>query len=134
MRPLSFKLVITFLILALVPASAVLAAPGLNISVRANIQTIDHRPSSDAVLREFALPAYGSALVVAGIAGEVVLEVKVDEVGEVQDLKIVGSPGKEFAEASVAAVKKWKFAPARVGKEAIPTVVLCTIKFNVEQE
>jgi TonB family protein len=72
-------------------------------------------------------PAYPAEASAAGIAGEVLIEVTVDEQGNVAAAEGV-SGDRILAEAAIAAVRQWKFKPTSLG--GTPVKVIGRIRFN----
>jgi TonB family protein len=60
-----------------------------------------------------AVAKYPAAMKAAGIQGRVVLDVIIDEKGDVFDAVVVASSDQKFDDAAVEAVRRWKFRPAR---------------------
>jgi TonB family protein len=86
---------------------------------------------STGVLTERAIkrvaPTYPPGLAAAGIAGEVLIEITVDEQGNV--ISAIGVSGdKTLAEAAIVAVRQWKFNPTKLSGE--PVKVIGRIRFN----
>ncbi|HKQ03810.1 MAG TPA: energy transducer TonB [Blastocatellia bacterium] len=86
---------------------------------------------SSGVLQERATkrvaPAYPPGAAAAGIAGEVLIEVTVDEEGNV--ISAIGVSGdKTLAEAAIEAARQWKFKPTKMAGE--PVKVIGRIRFN----
>jgi protein TonB len=57
-------------------------------------------------------PKYPSELARAGVTDTVEFTFLVETTGDVGEIKILKSRAPEFAKATIAAVKKWKFRPA----------------------
>jgi TonB family protein len=68
---------------------------------------------------EFYPPFYPLSLRMQGIEGRVVLELDINERGDVTKVGIYGSSASQFNEFAIAAAKQWKFNPAR--KNGTPT-------------
>jgi TonB family protein len=58
---------------------------------------------------------------------EVVLQLNVDTDGKARDIEVVKSINPELDAPVVAAVRKFRFAPARLDNQAIPTDMTLTI-------
>jgi len=71
-------------------------------------------------IKDKVRPDYPRELRADGVEGEVLLRVSVDRTGKVVSVTVVASDHELFAKAAVAAVRGWKFAPARLasGEEA----------------
>ncbi len=65
-------------------------------------------------LLKMVLPVYPEIAHKAGVEGYVIVQMVVDENGDVLEAKVVvASPPGIFEEAAIAAVMQWKFKPAR---------------------
>src|SRR5688500_3716042 len=64
--------------------------------------------------------AYPPGLLAQGVAGTVALELTVDAQGEVEDAQVLESPHDALAAAALHAAVALRFAPARLGGEAVP--------------
>lgn len=65
--------------------------------------------------------------------GKVVLRVQVDASGQVSGIEVHASSGFErLDKAALAAVRQWRFAPARSGERAVAGVALVPITFQLE--
>lgn len=71
-------------------------------------------------IKEKVRPEYPRELRADGVEGEVLLRVSVDRTGKVVAVIVVASDHELFAKAAMAAVRSWRFAPARLasGEEA----------------
>lgn len=72
-------------------------------------------------------PVYPSEAAAAGIRGEVLVEVSLDEQGNVASVEGV-SGDKLLINAVIAAVRQWKFDPTRIGGK--PVRVIGRLRFN----
>lgn len=75
-------------------------------------------------------PQYPEQARQQGIQGAVVLEVQIGGEGAVQDVKVVSGP-PELAQASIDAVKQWRFNPRRVNGNAVPMETRVTLNFRL---
>lgn len=93
------------------PLLALVATLGLQLVANAA-----EPPPQLSGLIDFSLPRYPAGLrgVMTG-AGQAVLVFTVDSNGKVSDSIALEATRAEFAEASVAAIKEWRFAPGAVG-------------------
>jgi protein TonB len=65
--------------------------------------------------------------------GKVILRVHVDAEGRVAGIELYRSSGFErLDKAALAAVRQWRFAPARSGDRAVAGVALVPINFSLE--
>ncbi|HEX5129354.1 MAG TPA: energy transducer TonB [Usitatibacter sp.] len=78
-------------------------------------------------------PAYPVFAKRAREEGKVILRVQVDASGQVAGIEIHQSSGFErLDKAALAAVRRWRFEPARSGNRAIAGVALVPINFQLE--
>src|SRR5205814_3202124 len=73
-------------------------------------------------------PVYPEVALRTRVEGMVVIEATIDERGNVTAAHVLRSVALLDA-AAVAAVRQWKFAPARLNGEAIPVVITVTVNF-----
>lgn len=67
-----------------------------------------------------------------GEQGNVVLEIRVNESGTVEDVKVVGSSGfSELDSAAVKAARSARFVPAKSGEKAVTSTVRLTLAFKL---
>ena len=66
-----------------------------------------------------------------GITGDVVMEIVVRRDGGVGDVKILQGLGAGLNERAVAAVRQWRFSPARRRGEAVDVVVEVAVEFTL---
>ena len=89
---------------------------------------VEHRPR---VLKPVT-PIYPYQATVKGIEGRVVLRFIVDENGEVLNPVVVkAEPEGVFEEAALAAIAKYKFIPASIGKKKVKCVAAIPMGFRI---
>jgi len=66
------------------------------------------------------------------IQGPVVLDVHIRPDGGVQDVQVISGPA-ELAQASIDAVKQWRFQPRRVSGHGVPMQTRITLNFRLPQ-
>lgn len=81
------------------------------------------------VLQTRVAAPYPPAALAAGLSGTVVVEFDVDEKGAVSNVKVKQPAGHGFDEAAVAAVEKFRFAPALDDGTPVPARVTYAYKF-----
>jgi len=74
-------------------------------------------------------PVYPEKCKKEGIEGTVVLEIKIDEEGNVIDAKVLKSVHPDLDNAAMEAIKKWKYEPVVKDGEKVPVVFAVTINF-----
>jgi TonB family protein len=77
-------------------------------------------------------PEYPEDARLQKIQGPVVLDVHIGEDGAVQYVQVVSGP-PELAQASIDAVKQWRFKPSRVNRRAAPMQTRITLNFRWPQ-
>jgi len=75
-------------------------------------------------------PEYPQAARQQGIQGPVVLDVHIGSDGAVQDVKVASGP-PELAQASIDAVKQWRFKPRRVNGREVPMQTTVTLNYKL---
>ena len=79
-------------------------------------------------------PRYPDSARMSGTQGTTLLKLQVLENGRVGEVFIEQSAGhRDLDSASVEAVKKWPFEPARMGKEPVAVWVLIPVKFELQR-
>ena len=79
-------------------------------------------------------PDYPAELKKAGVEGKAVLKVAISESGEVSSVEVVSADKPEFGDAAVAAVKRWKFNPAKDGDKPVAIKVNLPVVFSIPPE
>ena len=78
-------------------------------------------------------PDYPKGARQRGEQGDVLLEIRVNAEGAVDDVKVAASSGfAELDEAAVKAAKSAKFSPARSGREAVVSVAKLKLSFKLK--
>lgn len=90
-------------------------------------------PRFDAGYLDNPKPAYPGLSRKLGEQGRVVLRVRVDAAGLPLEVQVHGGSGfPRLDHAALETVRRWKFAPARLGKEAVAATVLVPIAFSLK--
>lgn len=77
-------------------------------------------------------PDYPATLKRDGVSGIVTVKCTIDEKGDVTETEVVKSSNAAFDEPAVAALKKWKFKPAKQDGNPVAIKVSIPIKFVYE--
>lgn len=78
------------------------------------------------------IPAYPSLALRARVEGTVILEINVDEEGNVGDVRVLqGNP--LLVDEAVRAVKQWKYSPTLLNGEPIPVISAVTVEFRLKK-
>jgi protein TonB len=76
-------------------------------------------------------PVYPILAARARIQGVVILQITVDEKGDVTDVRVLrGSPLLD--DAAVAAVRQWKYAPTVLDGQPVPVIATVTVNFELQ--
>ena len=80
-------------------------------------------------------PDYPEKAKKQGIEGTVILEIIIDENGNVTDARILRSPGKHFGfnDAALKAIKQWKYEPALMDGNPVKVIYTEFIKFSLKE-
>ena len=79
-----------------------------------------------------AAPVYPQLALATQVQGIVILEVVIDEHGDVGSARVLRSMTL-LDQAALDAVRRWKFTPARLNGEAIPVVMTVTVNFTLNR-
>jgi TonB family protein len=84
-------------------------------------------------LKNYSQPEYPADLRKRNIEGEVIVSLRIDEKGNVHDLKIKKSSGfSSFDQAALKAVSKWEFKPALKEQQKVQVIVNLPIRFELK--
>ena len=112
------------------PAITADASPPLSRSAAA---TADQPPRFDLAYLRNPPPPYPPLSRRMKEEGRVVLRVRVDPKGEVEEVEIAASSGHpRLDQAALAAVRHWRFSPARSGERTVPGWALVPVTFQLE--
>ncbi|MGD0310776.1 MAG: TonB family protein [Acidobacteriota bacterium] len=79
------------------------------------------------------IPEYPSLALRAHVEGTVILEINVDEEGNVGDVRVLqGNP--LLVDEAVRAVKQWKYSPTLLNGEPIPVLSSVTVDFRLKKQ
>lgn len=102
------------------PPSSVVPAPRLE-PPRADMAYLNNPP-----------PSYPAVSRRAGEQGRVMLRVRVDASGSVEAIEVQATSGfPRLDEAALAAVRRWRFVPAKLGERAISGWAVVPISFSL---
>jgi TonB family protein len=74
-------------------------------------------------------PVYPNEALVAGVTGDIVVEVKVDERGKVESAEAISGP-PELRQTAVEAAKQWEFKPTSLSGTAVKVIGRLTFNFR----
>lgn len=77
-------------------------------------------------------PEYPAQLKRDGVSGVVSLSVTITEEGKVSEAKVVKSSHPEFDAPAVAAVKEWRFKPAKKDGKPVALTIRLPVQFAVK--
>lgn len=75
-------------------------------------------------------PVYPRLAVITRTSGVVILDVRVDEEGNVDSIRVMQGPSL-LIEAAVSAVRQWKYSPTILNGEPVPVIATVTVIFNL---
>jgi protein TonB len=114
------------------PAPAPAPAPSIS-HVSGPAQQVVEPPRFDVAYLDNPAPAYPAFARRTREQGKVMLRVRVDASGQVAGIEIHKSSGSQrLDDAALAAVRLWRFVPARSGDQAIAGIALVPIDFRLE--
>lgn len=87
--------------------------------------------SMPQLLTEMRIP-YPEEAKKAGIEGPVVMDLLIDDQGNVRQVTLIKGPGFGLNEAALAAIKNFKFRPARMQDQAVAVKIKYTYRFILE--
>jgi periplasmic protein TonB len=83
-------------------------------------------------VRSRRLPRFPAKAEAEGTEGHVVLRILIDRSGQVEAVRVVSAqPPGVFEEAATAAIRGWRFAPARDGGRPVPVWARKTLRFEL---
>jgi TonB family protein len=88
---------------------------------------------SGAVLQKKVAPKYPEAARSAGVEGTVVLDVLIDEKGQVTDIQVLRGLPLGVSEAAVNAVSRWQYRPARGRTGPVASRKTVRVQFSLER-
>ncbi|MBN94876.1 MAG: hypothetical protein CL928_12550 [Deltaproteobacteria bacterium] len=90
------------------------------------------KPYTEPQLLVESSPRYPKALRDAGIEGDVLLQLSLDETGKPFGIEVLDSAHPELAQWAKKAARKLLFAPARIGVEAVPARLQYLYRFAAD--
>jgi protein TonB len=113
-----------------IPKTSASRALGQGMKDLFDLKNLDQQPSP----RFQAKPVYPFEMRRAGITGQVVVAFIVDSRGNVREAYSLKSSHREFEQAAVQAVSKWRFRPGKKGGRAVNTRMNVPIVFNITDD
>ena len=95
-----------------------------------DLKNLDEQPTP----RFQSKPVYPFEMRRAGITGQVIVGFIVDSKGNVREAYAVRSSHREFEQAAIQAVSKWRFRPGKKGGRAVNTRMQVPIVFNITDD
>lgn len=112
------------------PVAATLRVPFVVVPTAPEDPTPDERPKPI----DRPLPEYPKEMRYLGLRGEVLVNFIIDREGFVQRASVARTLNPGFNEAALAAVRKWRFEPARVKGRAVAVSMQQPITFELDGE
>jgi TonB family protein len=100
------------------------------LSVQANLPVMASQGVSGGSLERKVQPIYPAQARSTRLQGPVVLQVVIDEVGEVRNLRTV-SGDSVLARAAIDAVRQWRFQPYRLNGQPVKMPTQITVNFTL---
>lgn len=113
-----------------IPKTSTSRAIGQGMKDLFDISNLDQPPTP----RFQAKPVYPFEMRRAGITGQVIVGFIVDSSGNVREAYSIRSTHREFEQAAVQAVSKWRFRPGQKGGRAVNTKMQVPIVFNITED
>jgi periplasmic protein TonB len=113
-----------------IPKTSTNRAIGQGMKDLFDLKNLDQQPTP----RFQAKPVYPFEMRRAGITGQVVVAFIVDSNGNVVEPYSLRSSHREFEQAAIQAVSKWRFRPGKKGGRAVNTRMQVPIVFNITDE
>jgi protein TonB len=101
-------------------------APGEAVPIAAE------RATTPARLLAFASPEYPAEARAQGIEARVVLEIVVDTAGRVKSARVARSAAPGFERAALAAMRSYRFAPAKLEGRAVTVRMPWSVEFQLQ--
>jgi protein TonB len=95
-----------------------------------NPDSLDQQP----IARVRTPPQYPFEMKRSGTTGEVLVDFIVDDRGEVRNAYVIRGTNREFEQAAVQAVSRWKFKPGRKNGRYVNTHMQVPIVFSLNDE
>lgn len=97
-----------------------------------DLRTDNSEQIEKPAIKNYSQPEYPANLRKRNIEGEVIVSLRIDEKGNVHDLKITKSSGfSSFDQAALKAVLEWEFKPSLKGQQKVPVIVNLPIRFKL---
>ena len=79
-------------------------------------------------------PLYPAAMRASGLEGRVLVEFTVDTQGRVVSAEVLNATNREFEEAAIRAVMKWRFEAGRRNGRAVPFRMAVPLEFHLDND
>jgi protein TonB len=100
------------------------------LSVPANLPVMASQGVSGGSLEQKVQPIYPAQARSKGLQGPVVLQIVIDEVGQVRNLRTV-SGDAVLARAAIDAVRQWRYQPYRLNGQPVKMPTQITVNFTL---
>jgi len=87
---------------------------------------------TEPIANEKVNPQYPPEMRKAGISGQVIAELVIDEKGMVQAVEILESPAEGLSDASTEALEQWTFQPATMDGKPVAVRYTVTLMFRLK--
>ena len=79
-------------------------------------------------------PVYPPQALIDGVEGTVYLETRISARGRVEKVKVIKTEAEALNAAATAAVKQWRFTPAKKDGKAVAATVAIPVKFRLNKD
>ena len=110
------------------PGDGLSAGPGRGGPV--GIGKLDRTPRAKGQ----TAPLYPAAMRASGLEGRVLVEFTVDTQGRVVSAEVLNATNREFEEAAIRAVMKWRFEAGRRNGRAVPFRMAVPLEFHLDND
>jgi len=111
------------------------STPAAQASTASPADAAPEEGDSEAQVIERSEPNYPIESLNAREEGEVRLQVALDALGHVEDVRIVDSSGSRMLDrAAMESVRSWRFRPARRAGEAIASMTNVSVDFHLDEQ
>ena len=115
-----------------VPADS-LHRRGLRYAGRRDLMTVEGDVVAPRAIHK-ELPPYTEVARRERVQGLVILQLVIDDTGEVTEVEVLKGLPKGLTESAVATVKKWRFEPATYEGEPVSVIYKIIINFRLEKD
>jgi TonB family protein len=106
-----------------------------SVSGRESIRKSPPKQISGSILKSKLIrevtPVYPVAAIMQRISGLVILNITIDENGDVGEIQVAGEAHPLLVDSAITAVKQWKYSPTVLDGNPIPVTATVTVNFGM---